>query len=64
MVGAAVGGGLNLNIDWKLYRWAVFYCLVATIGALCYGYDTIYYAGIQGMKYFARDYGQLQADGT
>ncbi|PPJ57486.1 hypothetical protein CBER1_09927 [Cercospora berteroae] len=57
-------GGLNLNIDWKSHRWAVFYCLVATIGALCYGYDTIYYTGIQGMQYFARDYGEQQPDGT
>jgi hypothetical protein len=32
-------GGLNLNIKWSDHRWAVFYCLVATIGALCYGYD-------------------------
>lgn len=96
-----MGGGLNLNIDWAQHRWAIFYCLVATIGALCYGYDvsflslsllpflhtvvcqilspaflllllletdkdqkTIYYTGIQGMKYFARDYGTLDADGT
>lgn len=34
-----MGGGLNLNIDWAQHRWAIFYCLVATIGALCYGYD-------------------------
>ncbi|KAF4211712.1 hypothetical protein CNMCM6805_001991 [Aspergillus fumigatiaffinis] len=38
------------------YR-ALFYCLVSTIGALCYGYDTIYYTGIQGMNAFIRDYG-------
>ncbi|USW54918.1 Putative major facilitator, sugar transporter, major facilitator superfamily [Septoria linicola] len=57
-------GGLNLNIDWASHRWAIFYCLVATIGALCYGYDSIYYTGIQGMQYFARDYGTQEADGT
>lgn len=30
---------LNLSVDWKSHRWAIFYCLVATIGACCYGYD-------------------------
>ncbi|KAF2174039.1 hypothetical protein M409DRAFT_16315 [Zasmidium cellare ATCC 36951] len=64
MGGAVPAGGLNLNIKWSEHRWAIFYCLVATIGALCYGYDTIYYTGIQGMKFFARDYGVQQADGT
>ena len=39
MGGAVPAGGLNLNINWKEHRWAIFYCLVATIGALCYGYD-------------------------
>ena len=57
-------GGLQLNIDWKLNKWAIFYCLVATIGAMCYGYDTIYYTGIQGMKAFIHDYGTRQEDGT
>lgn len=56
--------GLGLNIDWKSNRWAVVYCLVAAIGALCYGYDTIYYTGIQGMEYFARDYGVKASDGS
>ncbi|KUJ17672.1 uncharacterized protein LY89DRAFT_718317 [Mollisia scopiformis] len=55
---------LNLNINWAHHKWALFYCLVSTIGALCYGYDTIYYTGIQGMKAFVRDYGELTADGT
>jgi hypothetical protein len=32
-------GALNLSIDWKAHRWAIAYCLVATIGACCYGYD-------------------------
>ncbi|EME79860.1 uncharacterized protein MYCFIDRAFT_58653 [Pseudocercospora fijiensis CIRAD86] len=64
MGGATPSGGLNLNINWKEHRWAIFFCLVATIGALCYGYDTIYYTGIQGMRYFARDYGQQEADGS
>ncbi|CAP82889.1 hypothetical protein E8E15_000453 [Penicillium rubens] len=56
--------GLQLNIDWKSNRRAIAYCLVAAIGALCYGYDTIYYTGIQGMPWFAKDYGEKNADGS
>ncbi|KAL4805921.1 general substrate transporter [Aspergillus unguis] len=41
---------------------AIAFCLVAAIGALCYGYDTIYYTGIQGMPYFAKDYGSQSQD--
>lgn len=58
-----LAGAVQLNVDWKTNRRAVFYCLVATIGALCYGYDTIYYTGIQGMKAFVHDYGHRNADG-
>ena len=54
---------MNLNINWKQHKWAIFYCLVSTIGALCYGYDTIYYTGIQGMKVFIHNYGYKKADG-
>lgn len=56
--------GLQLNVDWKSNRRAIAYCLVAAIGALCYGYDTIYYTGIQGMTWFARDYGVQGPDGS
>ncbi|PLB48651.1 general substrate transporter [Aspergillus steynii IBT 23096] len=56
--------GPQLNLDWKSNRWAILYCLVAAIGALCYGYDTIYYTGIQGMPWFIQDYGEQGADGT
>jgi MFS family permease len=56
--------GLKLNIDWKSNRRAIAYCLVAAIGALCYGYDTIYYTGIQGMEWFAKDYGEQGSEGT
>ncbi|KAL4922875.1 general substrate transporter [Aspergillus aurantiobrunneus] len=56
--------GLQLNVDWKSNRWAIAYCLVAAIGALCYGYDTIYYTGIQGMTWFAKDYGEQNPDGS
>jgi MFS family permease len=38
--------------------------LVPAIGALCYGYDTIYYTGIQGMVWFAKDYGEKTAEGS
>ncbi|KXS93668.1 hypothetical protein AC578_9362 [Pseudocercospora eumusae] len=62
--GAAPSGALNLNIDLKEHRWAIFYHLVATIGALCYGLQTIHCTGIQSMRYFARDHGEQQADGT
>jgi sugar porter (SP) family MFS transporter len=55
--------GLKLNVDWKSNRRAIAYCMVAAIGALCYGYDTIYYTGIQGMEWFARDYGTHTAKG-
>lgn len=57
-------GGLQLNVDWKSNRMAIVYCLVAAIGALCYGYDTIYYTGIQGMPYFTQDYGEKGPDGS
>ncbi|KAL3463672.1 general substrate transporter [Aspergillus heterothallicus] len=56
--------GLQLNVDWKSNRRAIFYCLVAAIGALCYGYDTIYYTGIQGMTWFAKDYGEQASNGS
>ncbi|KAF8853867.1 hypothetical protein BDZ45DRAFT_806296 [Acephala macrosclerotiorum] len=48
---------LNLNIKWAHHKWALFYCLVSTIGSLCYGYDTIYYTAIRGMGAFVRDFG-------
>ncbi|GAB1190875.1 hypothetical protein APSETT444_000040 [Aspergillus pseudonomiae] len=56
--------GLQLNIDWKSNRRAIAFCLVAAIGALCYGYDTIYYTGVQGMTWFAKDYGEEGSDGS
>lgn len=54
---------LQLDIDWRSHRRAIAYCLVAAIGALCYGYDTIYYTGIQGMVWFIKDYGEKTASG-
>ncbi|KAF3403560.1 Galactose transporter [Penicillium rolfsii] len=45
-------GHLNIELDWKKHKWPLFYCFVSLFGAFCYGYDTIYYTGIQGMKSF------------
>ncbi|KIW92313.1 uncharacterized protein Z519_07297 [Cladophialophora bantiana CBS 173.52] len=45
------------NINWGHHRWAVFFCAVSSLGALCYGYDQIYYTGVLGMKRFVHDYG-------
>ncbi|OCT49386.1 hypothetical protein CLCR_04760 [Cladophialophora carrionii] len=45
------------NINWSQHRWAVFFCAVSSLGALCYGYDQIYYTGVLGMKRFVHDYG-------
>lgn len=54
----------KLDIDWRTNKWVSLYCMLAAVGTLCYGHDTIYYAGIQGMKHLMRDYGYCQADGT
>lgn len=45
------------GINWAQHRWAVFFCAVSSLGALCYGYDQIYYTGVLGMKRFVADYG-------
>ena len=45
------------NIDFRSQRWALFYCGVSTFGALCYGYDQIYYTGLLGMRPFINEYG-------
>ena len=52
------------SIDFRAHKWAFFYCGVSTFGALCYGYDQIYYTGVQGMKPFIHDYGVRASDGT
>ncbi|KAL1896369.1 hypothetical protein Sste5346_004754 [Sporothrix stenoceras] len=46
------------NINFKDNKWAFIYCGVSTFGALCYGYDQIYYTGILGMRPFIDEYGQ------
>ncbi|CAK7242892.1 MAG: hypothetical protein STHCBS139747_004395 [Sporothrix thermara] len=49
------------NINFKDNRRAFLYCGVSTIGALCYGYDQIYYTGILGMQPFIDEYGRAPA---
>lgn len=49
--------GHIFDINWRENRWALFCCAVSTLGALCYGYDQIYYTGVLGMKRFILDYG-------
>ncbi|VUC38130.1 unnamed protein product [Clonostachys rosea] len=43
--------------DWKSHKWAIFYCSVSAIGALCYGYDNTYYNAVLAMQEFKNDYG-------
>ncbi|KAM0330792.1 hypothetical protein ACHAQA_003746 [Verticillium albo-atrum] len=45
------------NLDWRKNRRALLYCGVSTFGALCYGYDQIYYTGLLGMRPFIDDFG-------
>ncbi|KAH7139852.1 general substrate transporter [Dactylonectria estremocensis] len=47
----------RFSIDFKSNKWAIIYCGVSTFGALCYGYDQIYYTGLLGMQPFINDYG-------
>ncbi|KAL1864272.1 hypothetical protein VTK73DRAFT_6003 [Phialemonium thermophilum] len=50
------------NLDFRAHRWALFYCGVSTFGALCYGYDQIYYTGLLGMRPFIDKYGTTTDD--
>lgn len=47
----------KLGIGFRDHKWAILYCGVSTLGALCYGYDQIYYTGVLGMKPYVSDYG-------
>ncbi|VUC31934.1 unnamed protein product [Clonostachys rosea] len=47
----------SLQFDWRSYKWAIFFCAIASIGALCYGYDNTYYNGVLAMQEFKNDYG-------
>lgn len=48
---------MTLLSDVLRYKRAILFCLVSSFGALCYGYDQIYYTGLQGMRPFINDYG-------
>lgn len=52
-----MGLGSAFKIDWKSYKWAILYCLIASIGALLYGYDNTYYNGVLAMQHFKNHYG-------
>lgn len=43
--------------DWRAHKWAILYCAISAIGALCYGYDNTYFNGILAMREFKDDYG-------
>lgn len=51
------------NINFRSQAWAIAYCGVSSFGALCYGYDQIYYTGVLGMKPFIQHYGTEAGDG-
>lgn len=51
------------KFDWKSHKWAIFYCSISAIGALCYGYDNTYYNGVLAMQEFKNDYGTRVVDG-
>ncbi|KFA50077.1 hypothetical protein S40293_08609 [Stachybotrys chartarum IBT 40293] len=50
------------NITFNAHKWAIFYCGVSTLGALCYGYDQIYYTGLLGMRPYIEAYGGTTDD--
>ncbi|KAH8897608.1 putative sugar transporter [Thozetella sp. PMI_491] len=52
------------SIDFRSHLWALIFCGVSSLGALCYGYDQIYYTGLLGMQPFIRTYGAADADGS
>ena len=53
----------SLNFDWRSHKWALLYCSISAIGALCYGYDNTYYNGVLAMQEFKNDYGTRFVDG-
>lgn len=53
-----------MKLDWRSHGWAISYCGISAIGALCYGYDNTYYNGVLAMQQFKNDYGtHRDADG-
>ncbi|KAI3557897.1 hypothetical protein CABS02_02079 [Colletotrichum abscissum] len=51
---------MPLRTTWVHHKWAIFYCAVSAIGALCYGYDNTYYNGVLAMQEFKNDYGDVR----
>ncbi|KAK1512438.1 uncharacterized protein CCOS01_14678 [Colletotrichum costaricense] len=51
---------MPLRTTWVHHKWAIFYCAVSAIGALCYGYDNTYYNGVLAMQEFKDDYGDVR----
>lgn len=47
----------SFKFDWKPHKWAMLFCGISAIGALCYGYDNTYYNGVLAMQEFKNDYG-------
>jgi sugar porter (SP) family MFS transporter len=47
----------SLKFDWRSHKWALLFCAISSIGALCYGYDNTYYNGVLAMQQFKNDYG-------
>ena len=55
----------SMKFDWRSHKWALFFCAISSIGALCYGYDNTYYNGVLAMQEFKNDYGNhVDADGN
>lgn len=55
----------SMKFDWRSHKWALFFCAISSIGALCYGYDNTYYNGVLAMQEFKNDYGNHRdADGN
>ncbi|KPM43799.1 hypothetical protein AK830_g2749 [Neonectria ditissima] len=53
----------DFKFDWKSHKWAILYCSISAIGALCYGYDNTYYNGVLAMQEFKNNYGNYYIDG-
>ncbi|KAE8249445.1 hypothetical protein A4X13_0g5207 [Tilletia indica] len=53
----------DTNVFSKANSRPVLLCAVAVIGAVLYGYDGTYFAGILAMKRFLEDFGSLQPNG-
>lgn len=55
----------SFHVDWRAHKYAILFCAIASIGALCYGYDNTYYNGVLAMQEFKDRYGtHYDADGN